>query len=373
MTSEYRPKYYPMNINWDVWNSVDDAFHKKIKTPLLRPVAEAFVENLKRAWNTMFLSTALIDIASDWGSCHQSILNEMKENGGGGFSYPRDIHIRLAKLRKKRNEADADNKQIRLNEIVGIMDFLSKYMSPWAPQGFDGIMQSIVVQAWTTFETLSGDLWISSLNAHPHGLSHLDGKPKRIRELAKSLLADAVKSKPQGSAASKEGNEEKGEKEEKKEEDKTPQAKRQDEGRMIQIQNIHDVTNGTYNLSDKMGELLKDKINFTSLDGIREAYSLAFNPKRIKKSVVDAVDSALAGASLDALAAVRHVIVHKAGVADEDYVKAHKKLPEPLRVKDQQVPLDATFVRELVEPVVERSHQLLTAVDEWIAAEKGGK
>src|SRR4051794_32784492 len=99
---------------------------------------------------------------------------------------------------------------------------------------------------WTVFETLAGDLWVAALNSGPQGLASLSGAKSRIRDVSRNKTP------------------------------KEPTGRRQDEGMMIALASIHDFTYCTYDLHDRLGDLLRKKVSFTSLEGIRESYSRAF-------------------------------------------------------------------------------------------------
>jgi hypothetical protein len=259
--------------------------------------------------------------------------------------------------------------------------------------GIDAWMASLILGTWTAFETLVSDLWVATLNVHPWGLSDLErsagsrsdsarqqhrlsqdyryiipqsalaGKRTRIGDHARSLLV-AAEAKGTGQKDEKEDSEAGGEKQ---------SSKRQEDGLLIPIKAIHDITNGSYNLENHMGDLLlKRKVEFTSVTAIREAYSLAFHRKKIKnKNVVDVVDTVLSDKAIDALAEVRHVFIHKGGKADREYEEAHTKLPPGLRVKNgERIPLDGSVVKTLTDSVVECGVKLLTAIDGWLNMEK---
>ncbi|SRR5712691_1127973 len=101
---------------------------------------------------------------------------------------------------------------------------------------------------------------------------------------------------------------------------------------------------------------------------IRRAYSLAFAKKKTGETVATAVDVALADTGLDALAQVRNVIVHKAGVADAEYETNRKTLPSVPQVEEGKlIPLDGRTVQTLINPVIASCQQLFAAVDEWLA------
>jgi len=67
-----------------------------------------------------------------------------------------------------------------------------------------------------------------------------------------------------------------------------------------------------YNISNKLGTALSSKFDFTSPNGINEAYSATF-PKSAN------IRDALQNKGIIALEATRNVVVHNAGVVDEDY------------------------------------------------------
>jgi hypothetical protein len=97
------------------------------------------------------------------------------------------------------------------------------------------------------------------------------------------------------------------------------------------------------------------------LAGIREAYGLAFFTK------ADAIDKALMDNKIDALNAVRNVIVHRSGIADAVYDRQSKFLSVPGARRGQPVELDGEIVMNLMQPVIVASLALVTAVDEWIS------
>lgn len=69
-----------------------------------------------------------------------------------------------------------------------------------------------------------------------------------------------------------------------------------------------------YNISNKLGAALSSKFDFTSVNGIREAYTCAF-PR--SANTRDALDNQV----IIGLEATRNVVVHNAGVIDEAFCK----------------------------------------------------
>lgn len=77
-----------------------------------------------------------------------------------------------------------------------------------------------------------------------------------------------------------------------------------------------------YNVANKLGSILVNKFDFSSVYGIKQAYSCAF-PRST------AIKEALENKELVQLEARRHIIVHKAGVIDDAFCKktnVNKKL-----------------------------------------------
>jgi hypothetical protein len=113
-----------------------------------------------------------------------------------------------------------------------------------------------------------------------------------------------------------------------------------------------------------MGKLLATYQRFDSLEGIREAYSNAFAEKT---NLVDPIDEALSGLEIDALSAVRNLLVHNGGIADDEYQKKCKYISGlPKLVEGGRLQLDGQMLRELIDPVVGRAISLLKAVDGWV-------
>lgn len=110
-----------------------------------------------------------------------------------------------------------------------------------------------------------------------------------------------------------------------------------------------------------MGSLLRSKFNFSSLDGIREAYASAFDTAAAE------IDHALIDKSLDALSAVRNVIVHRDAIADSEYTRKTKFLSSlPTATIGQHLLLDGDIVVRLLKPAITAANQLLIAVDNWL-------
>lgn len=227
------------------------------------------------------------------------------------------------------------------DEIFAGMSELTPKFGGW----FTHLMEMQIVACWTAFETLAGDLWVAAVNAQPSPLAMLSGSRTRIAK-GKGKRSDEAKFSPDESNAPQDDKE-------------------------VSLSDIMRLSRGTYDISHCMGSLLKRRFKFTSLSGIRRAYGAAFDPKR-QRELTEGLDGVLADSSFDALSAVRNLIVHKSGVADDDYLEDMKSAPAaPKLTIGQRLSVTGRLVCDLIGPVTKQSVALLRAVDAWVAAAGG--
>jgi len=193
---------------------------------------------------------------------------------------------------------------------------LETYVDKPTRAAFGTLMSAQLVLAWTTFETLAGDLWEAAINAHPQTLASLRGmKDQAKKGEGRSLTLDAL--------------EEHG-----------------------------------FDLAHMMGTLLKKKCKFTSLDNIVESYRSAF-PQRSPLN-----DPAFwENQDVKATAAVRNLIVHKAGRVDREF---KDDTSSDSRFVDWQLgeefTLDGERLQNLLKGLFGFAARLIRAVDDWIIA-----
>ena len=184
-------------------------------------------------------------------------------------------------------------------------------------------MMSYLTTGWTIIETMSGDLWETALNVHPSSLANLTGSPKRLKggQINQSVSTS----------------------------------------RDSKTVRLDEISRHGFDVANRMGTILRGKFEFSSLDGIREAYASAFD-----KGATE-IDRALTDKSLDALSAIRNVIVHRDAQADDEYVKKTKFLATIPRVATGEYLLfDGETVVRLLKPAIASANQLLLAVDNWL-------
>jgi hypothetical protein len=199
--------------------------------------------------------------------------------------------------------------------------------APDGTLGFDVMLASFLIGAWTAFETMAGDLWEAAVNSHPECLAHLDGVSKRIGTKEKSSFGPA-----------------------KTQSQTDPKAVDLD---LIQFHK--------FDIKEKMGTILRAaRFELSRLSTIREAYSRAFSKNYTK------IDSLLSSGKLDALSVMRNIIVHKASFADQTYLRNAQRLNLPIVEVGKPIVLDGEIVVKLIDPVFDISKKLIEAVDEWM-------
>jgi hypothetical protein len=93
--------------------------------------------------------------------------------------------------------------------------------------------------------------------------------------------------------------------------------------------------------------LAAQRVKFSSLEGIREAYSLAFSDE-IKKARPGKIDEVLADHGLEATAFVRNLLVHKGGVVDTRFLEESEGVPiVPRLALGDKLLLDSDLVKSL--------------------------
>lgn len=192
--------------------------------------------------------------------------------------------------------------------------------------GLQAVYSSLVINAWTIFEMLATDLWVEALNRHP-----------------KLALLSGTK-RPQG-----------------EEEDESKKSDAGKSGKTLTISQIGVATNNDFNLSCKMGSLLRGDFDFTSVVGIQHAYLRAFH--KDSKGIADVLNRYV----LRLLNEFRNVLVHRAGFVDDKFRRKAQKLDIfkniPLNTK---LALGGDTVQLIIAPSLKASYDLLEQVDVWL-------
>ena len=310
----------------------------QVQSPCLRPIASVFKENADRVYSLASMPVGV----SHWLGALQSCASIAAFTVTGNPELPDDVTTEVEdKVRMEIvKEFEAYQKQIAdsrafdlawehaLDNVIMLIQGSDHRMR----RSIETLLSSQIAFAWTTFETLAGDLWVASLNAHPDTLAMLCGKAIRIWNISNAKIPP-----------------------------KNDDNSKRERDKMVSLNALHHRTHGKYNVAEIMGTILKDRYGFDSLGGIRSAYGEAFSKN------FEAIDIELANKSLDALSIVRNVIVHRSGVADEEYVERRMSVAEAPDVQlGQPVPITGELFRSLSDPVMMCANRLLKAVDQWL-------
>lgn len=286
------------------------------KTPALRPAETVFRDNAFRVKSLSIFPIIAIALASRkdlfFGAAIMRVTGDIQPVNRDA---PQQQEIRQANTeiwKRFLESADAASDSRTAADVLGALQHIESVSGdPKITSGIEAWLSAQVVGAWTTFETLAGDLWEAALNCHPAGLSDLKGK---------------------GSS-----------------EQKTVQ---------LSILQKH-----KFDLSKSMGTVLREKRSFDRLNDVRKYYEEAFfeDAKKISDIINDK--------SIDTLNAVRNLIVHRGSVVDQKYLDRTKSIVDvPKAAVGDSIMLDGFIVATLVQPVLQLGRELIIAVDDWLAA-----
>jgi hypothetical protein len=236
------------------------------------------------------------------------------------------IHAEIKNYEVRRNQtlSGPNAKELLKTEREHGFKYIS-LSSRAIPEGVEAWLSSQITGMWTAFESMAEDLWVTALNAKPKGLAELSGRRKR---------------RP-------------------KEESENASSVVDEDGKEIKLSLLQKFN---YDLSKNMGTILKSKYRFDRLDGIRSAYTEAFEVDSTK------IDAIVADKALDALSLVRNNIVHNGGIVDQEYLRRKTSLPAEAIVDiGLPIPIDGELVSKLNRPAMKCGRDLIISVDEWLA------
>jgi hypothetical protein len=284
-----------------------------LKTPALRRAGRAYQRNVKRVYSfALFVPAAVasgITAGILGGQVAAALRGQDERTIDAAIS--RRVRAHMLARTRKLTRGGTEAKAIVDHELTLAFRQLNKIAYGNA-DGAEGWLAAQITNTWTAFEAMAADLWEAALNAKPKGLANLSGRKHEKKEDRRISLS------------------------------------------WLQSNN--------YNLSRKMGTVLKEQYHFDSLSEIRRAYSDAF-PRTVPK-----VHSALSDKALDAISLIRNVLVHNGGIIDREYLDGVAHLPpEAIGPLNSPIKLDGPLVGEIVGPVLKIGYDLVTSVDQWLA------
>jgi hypothetical protein len=190
------------------------------------------------------------------------------------------------------------------------LEALQKMDAVKSSTGF--LLRAAISSSWTAFECLAKDLWVVALNSRPIDLAH----------------------RTFGSVASDEPH----------------------DGLSGKSISVGLLARHGFDLRCSLGSLLAAKFDFTGVRGIKDAYFAAFGKSARLESI-------LSNAELEKLEAIRHLIVHRAGIIDEEF----KRRVQMDVVEGEMLVLDDESVHALTDTPLHVGCDLLEFVDERLA------
>ena len=187
---------------------------------------------------------------------------------------------------------------------------------------------SLLIEAWTLFESLSEDLWEAALNAHPTVLGELKGK---LKSQFKGAGPEATNLQ-------------------------TPSEP------TLRI-SFNELQTCKFNVRSRLGTILKGRndIGFRSIYDIRASYHRAFCQQNA--TIVDILDTP----GLQYAAAVRNLLIHKRGIVDKEFNEQTASIPGAVQVRaGDTFLLTGTLCAELSDHCRNCAVLLVNAVHGWI-------
>lgn len=314
--------------------SQEDWNYPELKHPALANVANSFRSNASIVRFMMALPTTIVNAAIEtqraWDRAELEVMGGLPGTASKSDwqKVTEKTEASLAAIAKRHKDWQESNEpgwnEFALKEHLRGAQVLSGLVEvPLGAYGFVHMFSGYITGTWTAIETMLGDLWEAALNAHPNVLASLDGKPKGAvaRMEARSSRSEHESKKLDLNLAAKYG----------------------------------------FDLRHSMGTIfrLERRFEFTRLSSAREAYLRAFSKKASR------VETAIKSDSLEALSVVRNVLLHRAGEADDEYVKHQARLKLPIAAKGEKIKLDGQNTAALIKPAIASSKSLMIAVDDW--------
>lgn len=302
----------------------------KTKNSKLRETAEVFVGNMNRIGslsalliNLVFLSYQAghnnAQIKQKLGRSQEDMSIEDDENAMDEANRILDRYV------NRRGVSGHFEDMWNIGGVVlhAIIEAGDVYVKP----GADALLSQIVVASWSAFESSAIDLWVNSVDT------------------SLALAENVIKRKPSSSR----GNEESEFSEEK----------------TVKLNNLHRYG---YDLRDKMGRVLvnEKKVRFESFNLLKSAYRAAFGN--------DSEDVFGKYPDLHVIEAIRHLIAHRAGVADQKFLKLVRSQNRFGYLKEGElIQLDAPYVADSIDSIVNCFVELFMFVDERVGHDERSK
>jgi len=290
----------------------------RIKSPVLAPIERSFSRNMQdlaslRAMPGLMagfieVSRELLHIAL------RSVVKATIENSDKQLALDRVVDEICAYPTALREPGSQESEKLRAR-IGPRLVALSEHPSygPTLTSAMKVLRRTAALSSWTAFECVATDSWVAVLDENPiplgqRALSSLPGKDDggvSAKHISVGLAA-------------KHG----------------------------------------FDLRHCLGTLLRSRFDFTCTDGIRDAFRASFGDEENSEEL----QAILSKPILKKLEATRNLIVHRAGVVDEEYnrqMSSDLPIGEPLELSDEQI-------SEFIEGAGLACGAILLFLDDWL-------
>src|ERR1700733_14269712 len=319
LTPEENTGFTPRDLKWGIivgFAATTQVF-EPMKDTKINAIAHYFHANIQRIKSMLVTPTLIGDLTMDIQRCYDfaelQLTKTLTDPLVRDFSIANPEIAVLANSIFHKNNSEMDEAEKQGGDLWNkfILDSLNRGTAPviilqgtGSGVGLDAMLSAAITGTWTAYETMAGDLWETALNIHPNTLAELRGKKKRHQNISPDEDDDDKENKKSVL--------------------------------------LSEILRFQFDLRNNMGSVHRRQRLFDRLSGIREAYAQAFS-----KDYAD-IDKALAAQGIDALNAVRNLIVHRTGIVDDNYERKCKYLPVPKAELGEPLLLDGEITTDLM-------------------------
>ncbi len=289
------------------------AVAKSIQSPDLQPIAAVFSRNVGELLD--LLSFPLVLLTVGVSSIHNLVfftqaLVRTKNYRKWPESEEARAEVRAEARRLAETARDDPESKFRpVDEAKVQLAHLLDHLDLESPAR--ALLYAACSSAWSSLECVSKDAWIAALNSRPFQLAQ-----QALTKLPDEPAIDGLT------------------------------------GKQVSVGLL---ARHGFDLRNSLGTLLSPKFDFTSMSGIRTAYEAAFGRS-------SELTKLLSVPEISHLEATRHLVVHRAGLVDEEYIR---RTGDSVTI-GTQLPLTGARVSELANSAIAAGGRLLQITDTWL-------
>lgn len=289
------------------------AARERMSNTDLKPFMDSYCLSLDQILTTLAIPYMFMAVGYQQGilKCmpYSTGLNELEKLDGFKEKDPKKHAEAIIKyFENKIKESSSQSFELAEEEINKLLENAPPLADAYRTLGLNSIVNS-----WTIFEAFSKDLWKYLLNKRPQ---------KFINHLLKSNSSSL--------------NEIEG-----------------INGKQISINLL---SKFNFDISNSLGDILAPKYDFTSARGIKTAYQELLNLDKIELAFLN-------DKQLSQLEITRHLIVHNAGIIDEDYLRRTINENEKLNIG---ITISHDDAGNMINASIESAVGLISLIEEKI-------